>query len=54
MAKKDCIIISVIPKKHSWVNHCKYYYDEETFLMMDKDFDIIEFKYENTDNGTLI
>jgi len=42
MMKEGGIVISEIPKKGSWSNHCKYYFDENTFLAMYRDFEIIE------------
>jgi hypothetical protein len=42
MVKLNGIVISEIPKKDNWHNHCKYYFDEDTFKSMHLDFKIID------------
>lgn len=42
--KNDGFVISEIPKKGSWANHRKFYFDEDTFNSLSKDFEVIEFK----------
>jgi len=55
MTKTDGIVISEIPKKGHWGGHCKYYFDEESFYSMSKDFSIIDMKDIHYDGcGNLI
>jgi hypothetical protein len=55
MTKPGGIVINTIPKKGSWVNHCKYYFDESSFESMSSDFEIIEMKdIIDNENGALI
>ena len=44
MLKKDGIIISEIPKIGNWPNHCKYYFDENSFKALNLDFQILDIK----------
>lgn len=37
-------VISEIPEKKSWKNHCKYYVDKSFFESLAKDFDIVEYR----------
>jgi hypothetical protein len=42
MLKPDGLVISEIPRKNNWPNHCKYYYDEVSFNSLSDDFIIME------------
>lgn len=55
MLKYNGIVINEIPKKNNWSNHCKYYFDEDTFKTMSDDFEIIDIQDIPYDgNGDLI
>lgn len=44
ITKPGGLVISEIPKRGNWIGHCKYYFDENSFKSMNKDFEIVEFK----------
>jgi hypothetical protein len=55
MTKYEGIVINEIPKKGNWPNHCKYYFDEDTFKSLKNDFSIIDIQDINYgDNMDLI
>lgn len=47
------IIINELPRIGHWPNHCKYYVDKPFFESLNKDFDIIEFRYIQYNAGDL-
>jgi hypothetical protein len=55
ITKLGGLVINEIPKKENWPGHCKFYFDESTFEVMKKDFEIVEVKdIEYERNGALI
>jgi hypothetical protein len=44
MLTLNSVVINEIPKKNNWPNHCKYYFDGDTFNSLSEDFVILEMR----------
>ena len=44
LCKNTAIVISEVPEKGSWKNHCKFYVEKAFFQAMNKEFDILLLK----------